>query len=219
MSDKDFRSLLEFAGDVSRETFDILKNYESEIRRWNSRINLVGQSTIDDLWRRHICDCAQLARLKPEAAHWLDLGSGAGLPGIVIAIMIREKAGARVELVESNRKKAAFLTHVAGLLGVPAAVHARRISDVHAMVASPQIVTARALAPLDALLDLSAYWLRNGATALFQKGRDYRLEIEQSAARWQFDLIQHRSKSDPDSVILEISQLKIIGGLTGNQRG
>jgi 16S rRNA (guanine527-N7)-methyltransferase len=219
MSETEFGTLQDFAGDVSRETFDILKKFESELRRWNSRINLVAQSTVDDLWRRHICDCAQLARLKPAAKRWLDLGSGGGLPGLVIAAMIRERAGAMVELVESNRKKAAFLTHAAGLLGLPARVHARRIGAVHDLAANPEIVTARALAPLDELLELSSHWLCRGAVGLFQKGRDYRLEIEQSAARWQFDLVQHRRKLDRDGMILEISGLKAAGGPTGQQCG
>lgn len=208
MNDRDYRILCSAAGDVSRETFDTLKRYEQEIRRWNAHINLVSPGSLDELWIRHITDSAQLAVLKPQASRWLDLGSGGGLPGIVLATMIRDRDGARVDLVESNRKKAAFLAQMGGLLGLPVRVHAQRIEDIWEAVEIPQIITARALAPLPRLLELSAFWLERGATALFQKGRDYRLEIEQSSARWHFDLIQHRSRSEPDGIILEISGLR-----------
>jgi 16S rRNA (guanine527-N7)-methyltransferase len=214
MSDRDFGFLKNSAVDVSRETFDILKNFESELRRWNSRINLISENTVDNLWRRHICDCAQLPALKPNAVHWLDLGSGGGLPGLVIAIMIRHQPNARVDLVESNRKKASFLTHIGGLLKLPIQVHGTRIGDATHGVPQPEIVTARALASLTDLLDLADFWITRGATGLFQKGRDYQLEIEQSAARWQFDLIQHASKSEPGAMILEISGLKPAGDRT-----
>ncbi len=211
MSARDFELLQKSAVDVSRETFDILKKFESELRRWNSRINLVSQGALDALWARHICDCAQLPALKPGASQWLDLGSGGGLPGLVIAIMIRERPGARVDLVESNRKKASFLSSMAGHFSLPVHVHAKRISDVCGSIPEPEIVTARALASLPDLLDLASFWLTRGATGLFQKGREYQVEIEQSAARWHFDLIQHASKSDPGGVILEISGVKPAG--------
>jgi 16S rRNA (guanine527-N7)-methyltransferase len=211
MSAGDFELLQKSAVDVSRETFDILKKFESELRRWSSRINLVSQGTLDEIWKRHICDCAQLPALKPDASSWLDLGSGGGLPGLVVAIMIRERPGARVDLVESNRKKASFLSSMAGHFSLPVHVHAKRMSDAEGLTPEPDIVTARALASLPDLLDLASFWLLGGATGLFQKGREYQVEIEQSAARWHFDLVQHASKSEPGGVILEISGLKPAG--------
>ena len=199
--------LRDVAGTVSRETSDCLDYFEAEFRKWSARINLAAPSTLDTLWRRHILDSAQLAGLKPDATHWLDLGSGGGFPGAVIAILMRDRPGARVDLVESNNKKAAFLKTVLGACKAPATVHISRIEDVPALVAVPQIVTARALAPLSRLLGLAGPWLGQGASALFHKGRDYGQEVRESHDEWRFDLVEHQSRIDPDSRILEISGL------------
>jgi 16S rRNA (guanine527-N7)-methyltransferase len=201
-------SLQEAAGPVSRETFDRLVEFEQVFQKWNRRINLAAQSTQDDVWHRHILDSAQLARLAPQATRWVDLGSGGGFPGLVLAFLLAERDGAEIHLVESNRKKASFLQAVVGQFGLPARVIARRIDDSYALVPAPQIVTARALAPLTALLDLSAPWLTNGARGLFHKGRDYRAEVAESAQRWSFDLIEHASITDPHGVILDLSGLQ-----------
>lgn len=196
------------AGMVSRETLTRLEAFETEFRRWSVRINLAAPSTLDVLWQRHILDSAQLAGLKPAALTWLDLGSGGGFPGAVLAILMRERPGARVELVESNNKKAAFLKTVLAGLGAPATVHVCRIEDSVSRVDRPQIVTARALAPLPKLLGLASPWLETGSTGLFHKGRDYRAEVAESRDGWRFDLIEHRSRIDPDSRVLEISGLE-----------
>ena len=196
------------AGMVSRETLARLEAFEAEFRKWSARINLAAPSTLDALWQRHILDSAQLVGLKPEALMWLDLGSGGGFPGAVLAILMRERPGARVELVESNNKKAAFLKTVLAGLGAPATVHVCRIEDSVSRVGRPQIVTARALAPLPKLLGLASPWLEMGSTGLFHKGRDYRAEVAESRDGWRFDLIEHRSRIDPDSRILEISGLE-----------
>lgn len=196
------------AGMVSRETLERLEVFEAEFRRWSKRINLAAPSTLDSLWRRHILDSAQLAGLEPEASAWLDLGSGGGFPGAVLAILLRERQPARIDLVESNNKKAAFLKTVLAGLGAPASVHVCRIEDSISRVAHPQIVTARALAPLPKLLKLASPWLVAGSKGLFHKGRDYRSEIAESRDAWRFDLIEHRSRVDPDSRILEITGLE-----------
>jgi 16S rRNA (guanine527-N7)-methyltransferase len=201
-------SLQEAAGPVSRETFDRLVEFERVFQKWNRRINLVAQSTQDDVWRRHILDGAQLARLQPEAKRWVDLGSGGGFPGLVLAFLLAERDGASIDLIESNRKKASFLQSITGQFNLPARIHARRIEDCHALVIEPQIVTARALAALPVLLDLSAPWLMSGSRALFHKGRDYRAELEESAHRWSFDLLEHVSMTDPHGVILDLSDLR-----------
>jgi 16S rRNA (guanine527-N7)-methyltransferase len=202
-----WEELCRVAGPVSRETFERMVAFEALFQKWARRINLSAPSTLNDVWSRHILDSAQLLRLAPEAQRWLDLGSGGGFPGLVMAILLSERPAAHVDLVESNRKKAAFLQSVIGKFGLPARVHALRIDDVHASIGMPDVVTARALAPLSSLLGLAEPWLSAGATGLFHKGRDYRSEIEESAHQWRFDLLEHRSMIDPQSVILEIRDL------------
>ena len=193
------------AGSVSRETFESIVAFEASFRKWAARINLVAPNTMGELWQRHILDSAQLARLAPDALRWLDLGSGGGFPGAVMAVLLKDRPGGSIDLVESNSKKAAFLRATLAELGAPARIHAARIEDVQ--VAMPEIVTARALAPLPKLLALTERWLTSGARALFHKGRDYRREIEESSASWAFDLVEYRSVIDADSVVLEISGL------------
>lgn len=175
--------------------------------KWNRSINLAAPSTLDETWRRHILDSAQLLRLAPHARRWLDLGSGGGFPGLVLAFLLADHGGS-IDLVESNRKKSSFLQAVTGHFGLPARVIARRIEDAQSLVASPEIVTARALAPLPMLLDLTAPWLTTGSRGLFQKGRDYRKELEESAHRWEFDLVEHASRVDPQGIILELGRLR-----------
>jgi 16S rRNA (guanine527-N7)-methyltransferase len=203
-----FHLLRKAAGEnVSRETFDDLTLFEQKFRAWNNRINLVAASTLDDLWMRHIIDSAQLFGLASQARTWLDLGSGGGFPGLVLAFLLK-RTGGNIHLVESNRKKAGFLQSAVGEFDLPAHVHAVRIEDAVGRVTQPEIVTARALANLDQLLGMAAPWLNAGARALFHKGRDYRAEIEESALHWRFDLIEHRSVVDEESVILEIGALE-----------
>ncbi|UDL87411.1 16S rRNA (guanine(527)-N(7))-methyltransferase RsmG [Mesorhizobium sp. PAMC28654] len=208
MSSASWVSLQEAAGTVSRETFDRLVAFEEMFQKWNRRINLVAPSTLGHVWERHILDSAQLARIEPLATRWVDLGSGGGFPGLILAFLLAERDGASIDLVESNRKKASFLQSVVGQFNLPARVVARRIDDSYEHVAAPQIVTARALASLSSLLDLSAPWLTTGTRGLFHKGRDYRAEVEESAHRWAFDLVEHPSMTDPLGVILELSDLR-----------
>ena len=195
------------SGSVSRETFDSLIAFDALFRRWAARINLVAPSTLPDLWQRHILDSAQLARIEPQAVKWLDIGSGGGFPGAIMAVILKERPAASIDLVESNHKKAAFLQTALGQLKAPARVHARRIEEAYSLVEQPQIVTARALAPLDKLLALAEPWLAKGATGLFHKGREYRNEIKESAHSWKFDLVEHASLIDRESVILEVKNL------------
>lgn len=203
-----YARLQDVAGPVSRETYEKLIAFEVVFRKWAQRINLVAPSTLDDAWERHILDSAQIVRLGGDASRWLDIGSGGGFPGLIIASMIIERPGAKIDLVESNRKKAGFLQAMVGELNLPAHVHAKRIEDVHKLIQAPEILSARALAPLPLLLELSAPWLEAGTTALFHKGRDYRQEIEDSAHQWRFDLVEHASLTDAQGVILEIRNLR-----------
>lgn len=202
----DFEELRRVAGPVSRETFERLRSFEQLFRKWNQRINLVAGSTENDLWRRHILDSAQLARLDANATRWADMGSGGGFPGLVMAFLLSERGGA-IDLIESNRKKTGFLQTAIGTFNLPARVVAQRVDASYAIVRRPDVVTARALAPLTVLLDLAEPWLTAGTRALFHKGRDYRQEVEESAHRWRFDLVEHRSLIDHDSVVLDICNL------------
>ncbi|MBO6638631.1 MAG: 16S rRNA (guanine(527)-N(7))-methyltransferase RsmG [Roseitalea sp.] len=205
------RAALSFDRDgsnVSRETLRRMAQFADLFDAWSKRINLVASSTGDDFWTRHVADSAQLLRLKPDARHWADLGSGGGFPGMVIAILLSETEGAHVDLIESNRKKAAFLQTVRAACAPCASVHPARIEDAVLRLEAPQVVTARALAPLDDLLSLVTPWLAAGTTCLFHKGRGYADEVADSRAHWHFDLIVHESVAAPDSVILEISDVR-----------
>ncbi len=205
MRQRNYQSLVEVAGPVSRETFADLLAFESMFVTWARRINLVAPSTLENVWTRHILDSAQLFPLAPRAQEWLDLGSGGGFPGLVLAFLLKERGG-RIDLVDSNHKKAGFLKAVIGQFLLPAKVHVGRIEEIELKYA-PEVVTARALAPLSDLLGLTFPWLSQTASGLFHKGRDYRQELEETVPAWRFDLVEHRSKIDDDSVILEIENL------------
>lgn len=206
MNDERQASLQKIAGDVSRETVERLKEFEQQFQHWAARINLAAPSQLSQLWERHILDSAQLVRFAPETVRWLDLGSGGGFPGAVLAILLSDRPSFHIDLVESNHKKAAFLKTV--LTGYDCAtVRPIRIEQAYVLVESPEIVTARALAPLSDLLGLAAPWLSGGAWGLFHKGRDYASEIEEARDAWRFDLIEHRSMVDREGRILEIRNL------------
>ncbi len=203
-----YQVLQEVCGAVSRETFRDLEAFEQLFLKWAERINLVAPSTIQDLWNRHLLDSVQLLPLAPSAKHWVDLGSGGGFPGLVVAILLKSDSASLVDLVESNRKKAGFLQTVVGHFALRAKVHASRIEAAVAQLDVPDVVTARALAPLIDLLTLAEPFLSAGARALFHKGRDYQRELQESAELWSFDLLEHRSVVEPDSVVLEIANLR-----------
>lgn len=207
-ADQEWIQLQRVCSDVSRETFDRLTAFRDHFLKWNARINLVAGSTLGDLWERHILDSAQLIPLAGQRSCFLDLGSGGGFPGLVVALALRDRPGAYVDLVESNRKKAAFLADTIQRFGLPAKVHACRIEHAPEKVGQPDIVTARALIALNGLLGLAEPWLVKGAAGLFHKGRDYQRETEESRAQWDFALVEHKSKVDRDAVILEISELR-----------
>ncbi len=190
---------------VSHETFARLDAYVGHLRHWQRRINLVAPSSLGEIWSRHILDSVQLFALKPDARQWLDLGSGGGLPGLVLGCMLAEISGGRIDLIESNGKKGAFLRFVAADLGLPVEVHVLRIEAAISTMPTPEVITARALAPLDALLGFSNLLLKKGAIALFPKGRDHGEELTRAAVNWHFLVRQHASITDPKSRILEIA--------------
>lgn len=195
---------------VSRETAERLRRFAVLFSKWAKAINLVAPSTFDDLWKRHISDSVQIFQLSPEPKIWVDLGSGGGFPGIITAICLAEAQAGWVHLVESNNKKAAFLRTAILETGARATVHPVRIESAPAEIEVCDAISARALADLDLLLELSHPWaLRNtNLKALFHKGRDYRAEIEKSRRRWAFDLVMHDSVVEKDSVVLEIGGIR-----------
>lgn len=194
---------------VSRETVDKLQRFVDYFYKWSSKINLVAPSTKEHLWTRHVLDSLQIAKLVPKPKQWIDLGSGGGFPGVVIAILLSERGDGWMHLVESNHKKAAFLRSALLETGARGTVHAARIEDVWKEELAPDVVSARALASLDLLLEYAEPWLTDGreVRGIFHKGRDYAAEIDKARDRWQFDLVLHRSAVEADSVILEVTGL------------
>jgi 16S rRNA (guanine527-N7)-methyltransferase len=189
--------------DVSRETVAKLDAYVDLLLTWQRTTNLIAPSTISELWTRHIADSMQLLGLAPAARTWIDVGSGGGLPGLVIACALTPPAVAH--LVESNSKKAAFLREAARITGAPATVHAQRIEDFpkdfHGI---PDVVTARAVAPLTTLLGYVAPFVERGAQALLLKGQDVAGELTEAAKYWKIDADLVASKTDSRARIVVI---------------
>lgn len=192
---------------VSHETFERLRAYVDLLLQWQRRINLISPATIPEIWSRHILDSLQLVEIKPDARRWLDIGSGGGLPGLVIGCVMASHSGAQVDLVESNGKKGAFLRHVATTLGLPVRVHVGRIEDELGGLEVPDVITARALASLDDLLGFSNLLLKRGAIGLFPKGRDYQDELTQAVKNWHFKTELHASVTDAKAKILEVTMV------------
>lgn len=196
------------ATDVSRETLAMLDVYADQLVKWQARINLVGPDTIPNLWSRHFLDSMQLLAAMPEAREIVDLGSGAGFPGLVLAIALKGIDGAHVTLVESNAKKVAFLRHVIQLTGAPARVLAMRLEQALPMLGTVDVVTARALAPLHQLLDWCEPLLKTGTIGLFPKGRDLDQEMAIAARYWDVDCEIIPSLVAAGSSILKIRGLR-----------
>lgn len=193
--------------DVSRETFAALSVFREMLTKWGRRIDLIGPRELSRFWRRHALDSLQLLRHGPASAtHFADLGSGAGFPGIVLAIQLRERAGARIVLHESDGRKAAFLRQAIAALAVPCRVEQARIEAAPTLEA--EIVTARALAPLPLLLDYAKVVMHNkNGCGLFLKGRDVAAELTLAANSWNFTAQQIPSLADPKGVVLRVEAL------------
>ncbi len=190
---------------VSRETAARLDRFVAVLLDWQQRTNLIAASTEATVWTRHVANSLQLLPLAPQARIWADLGSGGGFPGVAIACALAETAGARVHLVESNGKKAAFLREAGRATGAPAIVHAVKIEDFVENPPEPiQIVTARALAPLGELLVMAYPLLKNGATGLFPKGQDVGVELTEAAKCWNIQASLTPSRTDPKAQIVVV---------------
>ncbi len=192
---------------VSNAVLERLELYVARLAEWQRKTNLIAPSTLDDIWVRHIADSLQCISLKPDARTWLDLGSGGGFPGLVIAAVMADHDDASVTLVESNNKKTSFLCQVNRQMGAAGKVITSRIEHAEVGEKPLEIVTARALTALPNLLALSKRWIEGGATGLFHKGREYEQELAECDGLWSFDLVHHSSRVSPESVILEISNL------------
>ncbi|WP_294643616.1 16S rRNA (guanine(527)-N(7))-methyltransferase RsmG [uncultured Aureimonas sp.] len=193
---------------VSRETGERLDAYVALLRTWQKSINLVSPATIPEIWTRHVEDGLVLGERAKGISRWADLGSGAGLPGLILGILMAEREGGEVHLVESNAKKAAFLRTVARELSLPATVHAERIEDCGAVLSAVEAISARALASLDDLFALVAPHTRPDTVYWFLKGRTHESEIADAAAHWRFDMVKHASPVEDGSVLLEIRRLE-----------
>jgi len=193
--------------DVSRGTIERLERLVSLLTKWNSAINLVSRASAIDAWNRHILDSAQIYDLAPATIrHWADLGSGGGFPGLVVAILAAELGPEmRMTLVESDQRKAEFLRQASRSLELDVQVIAERIESSARLGAD--VVSARALAPLDTLLGFAHRHLSPKGISLFLKGATYRTEVEDARKHWLFELSATPSKTDPAAAILQVKDL------------
>jgi 16S rRNA (guanine527-N7)-methyltransferase len=184
-----------------------MTRFQALLGEWNEVMNLVGPATIPTYWNRHAWDSAQLMQLAPDAKVWADLGAGAGLPGVVLAILLKDTPGAKVHLVESMAKRCKFLRVVADALNLPVEIHNARAEELDLKV---EIVTARACAPMVRLLGYAQPYLKRGATALFLKGQDVASELAEAATYWKFESTLRSSLSDPRGQIVQVKGLKSV---------
>jgi 16S rRNA (guanine527-N7)-methyltransferase len=202
------------AFNVSRETMDRLEAYAALVRLWQPKINLIAPSTVGEIWHRHFADSAQLDELIPlEARSLVDLGSGGGFPGMVLAVLRAERSKATVTLIESDQRKAAFLGEVSRRLVIPVEILSTRIEsrETQTRVALADVVTARALAPMVKLLDWVAPFLGPASVALLMKGRDAEREVAAARSIWRFDVEYRPSRTDAEARIVLVRGLSAVG--------
>ena len=194
---------------VSRETLKRLETFVDLLLQWQKTTNLISPATIPHLWTRHVADSLQLLELVPHAKTWVDFGSGGGFPGIPVACVLADRPGARVHLVESNGKKAAFLREAIRTTGVPAVVHAKRIEDCGDSFGDKiDAVSARALAPLKKLCDQAFPLIARGAVGLFPKGQDVAAELTDAAKYWRVGARTIPSRTSPEGCIVQVTRLE-----------
>jgi len=195
------------AAGVSRETLERFKKCLALLEDWNSRHNLVSRTSMPDVWRRHFWDSAQVAPLIPATARSLvDLGSGAGFPGLILAEMC---PGLHVTLIEATAKKCRFLRAAAESLGLRSEIRHERIED--APMRAYDVITARACAPLADLLAYTQRFWGPGSKAFLHKGQNLAVELTEARKSWRIESEQHASRSDPSGIILEIRELQRVG--------
>jgi 16S rRNA (guanine527-N7)-methyltransferase len=205
---------------VSRETEARLDRYVALLLEWQAKTNLVAPSTLSSIWSRHIVDSLQLLDIAPTGRTWIDLGSGGGFPGIVLAAALAGLPGAHVHLVERNAKKAAFLREALRVTGGQGTVHLAEIEKfVDSNPPKADYITARALAPLNVLLGLSAPLIDRGAKALFLKGQDVEAELTEATKYWTVEVRLHPSRTNMESRVVEVDQLFAKGAPATVRRG
>lgn len=193
---------------VSRETSDRLKSFAALVRKWNPKINLVSPKTLDQLEARHIADSEQVWEFAGVAdGHWVDLGSGGGFPGLVVAIRAAEAApGMHFTLVESDQRKSAFLMTAARELGLQVNVLAQRIEQVPPLAAD--IISARALASLADLLWMTERHLASDGIAIFPKGERHAIEVDEARQSWRFDMEMAQSRTEDGARLLKLRNIQ-----------
>jgi 16S rRNA (guanine527-N7)-methyltransferase len=194
---------------VPRETVDKLVIYVQLLKQWQKAVNLVAPSTLEQIWHRHFADSAQILPYAAGSRLWVDLGSGGGFPGLVIAILLANHENRHVHLIESNGRKCAFLSEVVRKTGAPATVHAGRIEDIAraGTIGKADVVSSRALAPLVSLLGMACGFFGENSVGLFLKGREARQEIADAGKVWRFDYECVPSQTSDDGNIVIIRSL------------
>lgn len=194
---------------VSRETLNKLESYVELIKKWNPTINLVSKGSVAELWDRHIRDSLQVYRFASEGEYWVDIGSGGGFPGLVAAILAQECHPHRhIAMIESDVRKSTFLRSVIRELDLPASVIVGRIEKVEP--AKAHVLSARALADLNLLLEFAQRHLVVGGQALFFKGETWEKEVAIARETWSFELAVHKSETNAKSAILEVKDIKLV---------
>jgi 16S rRNA (guanine527-N7)-methyltransferase len=206
MSESDREKALSLCPSLEAITPELIL-YEQLLRRWQKTINLVATGTLDHIWMRHFADSAQIKAAAPDARTWADLGSGGGFPGLVTALLLKGVPGGVVHLIESDQRKVAFLRAVSRETGAPVEIHTGRIEDVlpHLRPA-PEAISARALAPLAALVDMSRIPLEKNAIGVFLKGADWRNELTLASAKDSFHYRSIESRTDPCARLILVTQ-------------
>lgn len=201
MTPNEFQALT----DANPQQIADLERFEGRLAEVNQVMNLIGPDTLPDVWNRHFWDSAQLLRHAPEARTWADLGAGAGFPGVVLAILLKGRADAHVWLVDSLGKRCRFLSDVVANLNLPATVVQGRAEEQSLKV---EVVTARAVAPMEKLLGYAQPYHQRGAHGLYLKGEKAQAELDQARRLWQFDADLSVSASDPRGRIVSIRSLR-----------
>lgn len=203
-----FESLKQIKKNISRETFENLILFEQELLKWNNKINLIGSGTKDKIWQRHILDCVQIDEYLENYNKIIDLGSGGGLPGLVLAILNKNKQNFAIDLIEKDQKKCVFLQNIVAKLKLPAVIQNNRIEDYKIIYKGTLAITSRAFASLSTIFRLTEEFSKhNNIVAFLQKGQNYELEVEEASKNWQFSMDIYNSKLQEHSVILNINNI------------